>query len=133
MQIVEPIDIEDALRIDVGGLLDGIECFAAPAPDDLKAGSVEFRELSGFAETAVSHGYDLSIDAWAATPGAAMALANKVQGIVNSLPLREFASGRCYATATARTPYQNPDPKRPLIPRCTFMATVGIRGNAIEF
>ncbi len=129
MQIVEPIDIEDALRCDLGEVLKGVSCYATPAPDDLEPMSVAIKQLGGYAASPVSHGYDVSIDVWADTPGKALTLARKVQGIVVSLPIRAFSSGRDYKTAEARLPYNNPDPSRPLLPRCTFAAIIGIRGK----
>lgn len=130
MQIVNPIDIEDALRIDLAEALENATVYAQPAPDNVSANSACVRSLGGFSASPVSHGYDLLIDAWAKTPGSAMTLALQVQGIVASLPFREFSSGRDWKTAEAGVPYNNPDPNRPLMPRCTFSATVGIRGEA---
>lgn len=137
MQIVEPMDIEDALRIDVGEVLKTCnlkpkaKCTASPAPDDLKAHTVTFTQLGGAEQSEVSHVYDVSVDVWASKPGDALKLANKVQGIIASLPARNFSSGRQYKTADARTPYQNPDPNRPRLPRCSFNASIGIRGESI--
>lgn len=137
MQIVEPIDIEDALRIDVGEVLKTTnlkpkpKCTASPAPDDLKAHTVTFTQLGGIEQSEVSHVYDVSVDVWAAKPGDALKLANKVQGIIASLPMREFSSGRQYKTADARIPYPNPDPNRPRLPRCSFNASIGLRGDSI--
>lgn len=137
MQIVEPMDIEDALRIDIGEVLKPckmkppIKCTASPAPDDLKAHTVTFTQLGGAKQSEVSHVYDVSVDVWAAKPGEALKLASKVQGIIASLPIREFASGRQYKTAEARIPYPNPDPNRPRLPRCSFNASIGIRGESI--
>ena len=130
MQIVNPIDIEDALRIDLAELMPDAQVYAQPAPDDVSANSVCVRGLGGFAASPVSHGYDVLIDAWAKTPGMAMALALRVQGFVVSLPFREFESGREWKSAEAGVPYNNPDPNRPLMPRCTFRATVGVRGES---
>lgn len=137
MQIVETLDIEDALRIDIGEVLKPckkkppIKCTASPAPDDLKAHTVTFTQLGGTGQTEVSHVYDVSVDVWASKPGDALELARKVQGIVASLPMREFSSGRQYKTAEARIPYQNPDPNRPRLPRYSFNASIGIRGESI--
>lgn len=137
MQIVEPMDIEDALRIDVSEVMKSLNmkpkarCTASPAPDDLKAHTVTFTQLGGAEQSAVSHVYDISVDVWAAKPGDALKLANTVQGIIASLPMREFSSGRQYKTANARIPYQNPDQNRPRLPRCSFNATIGIRGESI--
>lgn len=131
MQIVEPLDIEDALRIDLSELVPGVSFHATPAPHDLRPDSAAIASLGGIEASAVSHEYDISIDAWAETPGKAMALARRIQGLVASLPIRQLASGRDYKTASATIPYQNPDPSRPTIPRCSFSATVGLRGKRI--
>ena len=132
MQLVKPIDIEDALRTDMAEAAEQWTCFAPPAPDDLAAGSLMVTSLGGGPATAVSFDHDVSIDCWASTMAAAMQMANDAAGIVASLPLREFASGNCYLTAEINAlPYINPDPNRPLLPRATFRATVGIRGTAI--
>lgn len=129
MQVVRPIDIEDALRVDVGEFVPaGVACCAPPAPDALTPNTVCFTALGGGAQTAVSHEYDLSVDCWADTFAGALALADEVQGIVASLPYRTPTSGRCYVTSDPMVPYLNPDPRRPLVPRATFRATVGIRG-----
>jgi hypothetical protein len=130
MQIVKPVDIEDALRVDLATLLPKVSVYAQPAPDDLAANSVCVNCLGGFPTSPVSHGYDVLVDVWAKTPGAAMELACTVQGLVASLPVRSFASGNDWKTAEANPPYNNPDPNRPRIPRCTFRATVGIRGKS---
>ena len=66
------------------------------------------------------------------TPAAAMALADRVQGVVASLPLRESASGATWTTSDPMLPYPNPDPHRPLVPRATFRATVGARGVPVD-
>lgn len=129
MQIVNPIDIEDALRADLAELLTETSVYAQPAPDDLAANSVCVNCLGGFPTSPVSHGYDVLLDAWGATPGAAMELANRVAGFVSSLPIRSFASCNDWKTAEINPPYNNPDPSRPRIPRCTFRATLGIRGE----
>lgn len=130
MQIVSPIDIEDALRIDLSEIVPDVTFYTTPVPDDLDADkdSVAFTQLGGGAASPVSNEHDVSVDVWAETPGRAFALANKIQGIVVSLPVRQFKSGRDYKSAAAILPYNNPDPARPLIPRYTFSATVGIRG-----
>lgn len=135
MQLVAPIDIEDALRTDIGAVCASLQmtvkCFAPPPPDDLSAGSLMVTSVGGASATEVSNEHDVSIDVWAKTPADAMELACKAAGIVASLPLRESAS-RQYKTAEVNAlPYLNPDPNRPLLPRATFRATVGVRGTAV--
>lgn len=132
MQIVRPIDIEDALRTDLKEYLPKIAIHSTPAPDDIKANSVCITALGGVEQSAVSHEYDLSIDVWSSTPGKAIDLANIVYGIISSIDFRAFLSGRQYHFISAVLPYQNPDMSRPKLPRCTFSATVSVRGISIE-
>ena len=137
MQLVSPIDIEDAMRKDLSELIESdspiTSCFAPPPPDTLSAKSLMVTSLGGTSATAVSNEHDVSVDVWADTPAEAMAAANWAAGRVASLPLRQFSSGRHYVTAEINAlPYLNPDPNRPLLPRATFRATVNIRGLALR-
>lgn len=131
MQVVEPIDVEDALRVEIAAAITGIVACAPPAPDDLAPGTVCVTRLGGGPQTPVSHEHDVSVDVWAATDAAAMALADRVQGAIAALPLRESASGATWTSSDPMLPYPNPDPHRPTIPRATFRATVGARGVTI--
>lgn len=134
MQLVKPIDIEDALRTDIAEAINdsSVSCFAPPAPDNLAAPSVMVTSLGGAPASEVSNEHDVSIDVWGDTMADAMDGANYFAGLITSLPLWTFASGRSYSTAEINAlPYINPDPNRPLIPRATFRATVGIRGESI--
>lgn len=128
--MVAPIDIEDALRIDLAALDEGPRYFAPPAPDDLSADCVQIMSVGGAAQTDVSNEHDVRVDCWAATDAAAIALANRVAGIIATLPLQD--TGRAYSTAELNAlPYINPDPNRPTLPRASFRAVVGVRGTAI--
>lgn len=131
MQVVEPIDVEDALRVEIAAAITGIVACAPPAPDDLAPGTVCVTRLGGGPQTPVSHEHDVSVDVWAATDAAAMALADHVQGVIATLPLRESASGATWTSSDPMLPYPNPDPHRPTVPRATFRATVGARGVPI--
>lgn len=131
MQVVEPIDVEDALRVEIAAAITGIVACAPPAPDDLAPGTVCVTRLGGGPQTPVSHEHDVSVDVWAATDAAAMALADSVQGVIATLPLRESASGATWTSSDPMIPYPNPDPHRPTVPRATFRATVGARGVTI--
>ena len=115
MQIVAPVDVEDALRQELDAAITDVTCCASPAPDALAAMTVCVTRLGGIPQGPVAHEHDVSVDCWAATPKAAMELADEVVGIVSSLP------------------YPNPDPYRPLLPRATFRATVGARGVPVSF
>lgn len=131
MQIVAPVDVEDAIREDVGALV-AAKCCAPPAPDDLRPNTVCFTSLGGRAQTEVSHIYRISVDCWASTDAEAVALACEVAGIVSSLPVRKLAHEWKTSSLNA-TPYLNPDPLRPTLPRATFAADVSLRGAYIGF
>lgn len=131
MQVVKPIDVEDALRIDLQALMPNARCFAQPAPPDIKPGDVMVTALGGSPASAATSVYDVSIDCWGADEGYAVDLANIAAGYVSSLPLRDTATE--WKTARTNPPYINPDPKRPGIPRATFSASVIARGNSIDF
>lgn len=132
MQIVKPIDIEDALRVDLSEIVANVRIFAPPAPDDLGARCVQVMCVGGAKQTAVSFEYSVRIDCWESTEAAAIALANDVAGAVNALIFGEPQSGRHYVTAEINaTPYINPDPNRPTLPRASFRAEIGIRGIPI--
>ena len=131
MQVVEPIDVEDALRVEIAAAITGSVACAPPAPDDLAPGTVCVTRLGGGPQPPVSHEHDVSVDVWAATDAAAMALADNVQGVIATLPLRESASGATWTSSDPMLPYPNPDPHRPTVPRATFRATVGARGVTI--
>ena len=91
--------------------------------------TVAITQIGGTPASAVSLVYDLSIDARAETPARAMALANRANGIVCSLPMRRLKSGRDWKSVRAMVPYENPDPSAPLVPRCTFGADLWLRGK----
>lgn len=131
MQVVSPIDIEDALRIDLASLVDEIRFFAPPIPPDLKAGDVLIERVGGYGVSGASHSYDVSVDCYAADDADAVQLADTVHGAVCSLPLRDTSTQ--YSDARANTPYSNHDPRAPQLARQTFRATVICPGNRIDF
>ena len=131
MQVVNPIDIEDALRIDLAALESGFRFFAPPIPHDLRAGDVLITRVGGARVSGASHDHDVSVDCYAADDADAVLMANEVHGLLVSLPLR--ATQIQYSNATANLPYQNNDPRAPQLARQTFRATVTCPGTRITF
>ena len=131
MQVVSPIDIEDALRVDLSALKSGTRFFAPPIPPDLKAGDVLITCVGGGRASGASHEYDVSIDCYASTDAEAVILAKSVHGLVVSLPLRSTSTQ--YSDARANLPYENGDPRAPQLARQTFRATVICPGERINF
>ncbi len=131
MQVVSPIDIEDALYIDLSSLMNGVRFFAPPVPPDLAANDVLIERVGGGRVSGASHEYDVSIDCYADTDESAVELANAIHGLIVSLPLRETSTQ--YSNANANAPYANFDPRAPQLSRQTFRATVICPGNRINF
>ena len=131
MQVVSPIDIEDALRVDLTAFMGGARFFAPPVPPDLKANDVLIERVGGARVSGASHEYDVSVDCYAADDAAAVALSVAVHGLLVSLPLRDTSTQ--YSDARANLPYSNHDPRAPQLARQTFRATVICPGNRIEF
>lgn len=131
MQVVSPIDIEDALRIDLSALMDGVRFFCLPIPPDLGANDVLIERVGGGRASGASHEYDVSFDCYADTDADAVELANAIHGLVVSLPLLETSTQ--YNNANANAPYANFDPRAAQLSRQTFRATVICPGNRIEF
>ena len=132
MNLTKPVDIEEALRLDVGPHLAGVTVCGSPAPDDLAPLTVCFESIGGGAQSDVSYEHGLVAYAWSATPAEALSLALDVCGLLGSLPFRAAPSGVIYTTCEADVPYPDPDPDRPTIPRATVRATIGVRGIPIN-
>lgn len=131
MQVVYPIDIEDALRTDLAALDTDYRFFAPPIPPDLRAGDVLITRVGGARVSGASHDHDVSVDCYGSDECDAALMANDVHGLFASLPLQ--ATQTQYSNANANLPYQNNDPRAPQLARQTFRATVTCPGKRIEF
>lgn len=131
MQVVTPIDIEDALRVDLSAHLLEYRIMAQPIPPDLQHGDVVVYSTGGASMSAASTEYDVSIDCYAVDEAEAEAIAREVCGVFVSLPLR--ATQAQYNNASANPPYQNNDLRAPQLARYTFVGRVICPGERIEF
>lgn len=131
MQVVHPIDIEDALRIDLMALESEYRFLCPPLPPDLKAGDVLITRVGGARVSGASHDHDVSIDCYAEDDAEAVYMANEVHGLVASLPLRDTETQ--YSDASANLPYHNNDPRAPQLARQTFRASLTCPGTRISF
>lgn len=131
MQVVKPLDIEDALRIDLSALLPDCRVMAQPIPPDLQHGDVVIYATGGAGLSAASSEYDVSIDCYAVDAAEAEAIARDVCGMFASLPLR--ATSFQYNNASANPPYQNNDLRAPQLARYTFVGRAICPGERIEF
>ena len=131
MQVVSPIDIEDALRLDLAALDSGHRFFAPPIPPDLKAGDVLITRVGGARVSGASHDHDVSIDCYADDDADAVLMADGIHALVASLPLR--ATLTQYSASNANLPYPNHDPRAEQLARQTFRATLTCPGTRINF
>ena len=131
MQVVYPIDIEDALRIDLTALEDDYRFLCPPIPPDLKAGDVMITRVGGTRVSGASNDYDVSIDCYANDEADAVEMVNEVHGLVSSLPLRETSTQ--FSASSANLPYSNHDPRAEQLARQTFRATLTCPGTRINF
>ena len=127
MQIVKPIDIEEAVAQELAAVLPpGVEVTAYPPPDSFSATTVSVYSLGSFEQSPVSDAYDIVAYVWAPTYSQAYATAFEVSGAIRAL--RFNARHTHFNTSEARAPYEDPDPERKTLKRCTVHATVGARG-----
>ena len=132
MQVVSPIDVENALRIDLSTLFANIyRVYCKPIRPDLAAGDVVIYPLGGARVSGASHDYDVSIDCYAADDALARSMVNEVQGACVSLPLRSTQTQ--YSNVNANLPYSNYDPRSPQLTRYTFRATITSPGQRLTF
>lgn len=129
MQLAYPIDIEDAMRVDLAALLSDCRVFAPPIPPDLRENDVMITRVGGARVSGVSHEHDVSIDCYAADDATATALSNEVYALVCSLPVRDTSTQ--YSDVSAMLPSSQPDPRAPTLARYTFRATVITPGEKL--
>lgn len=132
MQIVTPIDVESALAAELAARL-SVPVHAAPAPDDVSAGTVVVQTLGGSQQTSVSDVYDVVAYCYADSYGAAVALGIETCGAIRAIQASGPAvAGIEWTTTSASAPYDDPDPDRVTLRRATVRATVAARGIPIE-
>ena len=132
MQIVIPIDVEQALADELDARMTNA-VHAAPAPDNISAGTIVVQALGGTQQSAVSDLFDVVAYCYADIYGAAMALGADVCGQIRAIQLNgPLVAGVEWTTADAHAPYDDPDPDRPTLRRATVRATVAARGIPID-
>lgn len=130
MQVIEPIDIADCLRVDLAEIYGGLRFFCIPIPLDLGARDVVIEQLGGSRVSGVSNIYDVTIGVYASDDEEALNLANKLYAVVSSLPLRDTSTQ--YSDVSVNLPYSDPDERAPNLSRQSFRASIICPGNRIE-
>lgn len=132
MQVVTPIDVEEALATELDARMTNA-VHAAPAPDNISAGTIVVQALGGTQQSAVSDLFDVVAYCYADIYGAAMALGADVCGQIRAIQLNgPLVAGVEWTTTDANPPYDDPDPDRPTLRRATVRATVAARGIPID-
>lgn len=132
-QLIIPIDVEDALRIDIDSVLKKIgkkvKVSAPPLVPDLEKNIpyCMITKTSGWDTDMVLNSFDISFDVYDKTWTKAMNDASTIYAIVNALPYIENLGTDWKATSSNSSPNTFPDPDNPLIPRVRFSMTVRTR------
>lgn len=124
---LEPVDVEELLRLDLG--TDACPVSAPPAPDDLGA-DLPFAVVSrdgGERINPVVDSHNVTVSVWAPTWAEAMGQANRIAGAIARLPSTDGASTQWRTADITALPYSSPDPVHPNIPRVQFTASVTCR------
>ena len=133
MQVVTPIDVEEALATELAARITTATVSAAPAPDNVGAGSIVIQSLGGVPQSIVSDLFDVVAYCYATTDADAMALGTSVAAQVRAIQLNgPLVAGVEWTTASANAPYDDPDPDRMTLRRATVRAVVAARGIPID-
>lgn len=141
MQLVSPIDIEDALRIDLTTLYESLSIddvtFSAPPVEptlgELPATGVVvcFRRVGGTRDDLVVDTHAVSVDVYATTWADAIDEANRLAGVIAQLPYQANTRIRYQAVDIATAPYELPDTSNPVMPRIRMLINI-ITKAAVE-
>jgi hypothetical protein len=134
MQIVAPIDIEDALRIDLTTLYETLEItgvtFSAP-PVEPTLGEIPatgvivcFKRVGGARDDLVVDTHAVSVDLYASTWADAIAEGNRLAGVLTQLPYQATTRIRYQAVDLVTAPYALPDTSNPVMPRVRMLADI---------
>lgn len=134
MQIVSPIDIEDALRIDLTTLYSALGItgvtFSAPPVEptlgELPATGVIvcFKRVGGSRDALVVDTHAVSVDLYAATWADAIDEANRLAGVIAQLPYQSSTAMQYHAVDIATAPYALPDTSNPVQPRVRMLIDI---------
>jgi hypothetical protein len=134
MQIVTPIDIEDALRIDMTTLYETLDItgvtFSAP-PVDPTLGEIPttgvivcFKRVGGARDDLVVDTHAVSVDLYASTWADAIDEGNRLAGVLTQLPYQATTRIRYQAVDLVTAPYALPDTSNPVMPRVRMLADI---------
>lgn len=135
MQYLRPIDIEDALRLDLttAAQLGGFSCAfgAPPTPKDLGATLpyARIERIGGTRNSLVVDEHYVAVDVWAADWAQAQQAANEVLGLLCALPYSDGLAHDYMGVDINALPYNNPDPDHQDVPRVSFTARVVARAE----
>lgn len=133
-QLIIPIDVEDALRIDISSVLTKIgkkvKVSAPPLADTLNNNLPYclITKTGGWDADMVLNSFSVSIDTYDKTWAKAMDTASTIYAIINALPYTEGTSTDWKDATSNSSPNTFPDPDNPSIPRVRFSITVRARG-----
>lgn len=126
---LEPVDAEDALRLDLS--TDGCPVSAPPVPRDLGASlpvAVVQRD-GGTRMNPVMDSHNVTVSVWAASWAEATREANRIAGALARLPSTPGTAVQWRTAEITQLPFAAPDPAHPNVPRVQFAASVTCRAT----
>lgn len=134
MQVVSPVDIEDALRIDLTTLysalgITGVTFSAPPVSPSLgeipAAGVIVcFKRVGGSRDALVVDTHAVSVDLYADTWGEAIAEGDRLAGILAQLPYQASTALQYHSVDISTAPYTLPDTSNPVMPRVRMLIDI---------
>lgn len=135
MPNLAPIDIEDALRLDImtAAGQGGFSISAPPVPINLGAllPYAVVERIGGTRDELVIDSHMVGVDVWANDWAEAQQTANAIVGYMCSLPYDDSAQHDYLSVNINALPYNNPDPDHADVPRVSFTAQVLVRATEI--
>lgn len=137
MQIVAPVDIEDALRIDLTSIYANLDItgvsFSAP-PIEPELGEIPatgvlvcFKRVGGMRNSLVVDTHAVSIDLYAQSWADAITEGDKLAGVLSQLPYQQSTSIQYHSVSIATMPYALPDTSNPVMARVRMLVDVIVK------
>lgn len=128
MDVITPIDIEDALRVDLGTRC-GVRVYAPPLPDDFEnhLPAALVMNAGGGRHDMVVDEFDVVVSVYGETWEKATTAARTLAAYAAALPYDATTSVRYLDSDINAGVTDDPDPAHPTIPRVRFTVTVTAR------
>ena len=128
---IEPIDVEDMLRREIMRMVPAVSVSAPPLAQTFQnhLPHVLVTRTGGSRLNMVIDQHAVSVDVRASSWSSAVTAANRIAGMVVSLPDDTEHLTQWRTVQITALPYSNPDPQHPTVPRVSFTALLTCRAT----